>query len=103
LLVKDILIGPDKITIRHRIPTRERTTNSGPHAEETDTEGDHRESCPLRWGRALPALGDRWESGSARVSRSPLCAALHSCECSEGLIIGVGERVEVLLRGPSPS
>jgi hypothetical protein len=26
LLVKDVLIGPEKITIRHRIPIRERTT-----------------------------------------------------------------------------
>jgi site-specific DNA recombinase len=51
LLIKDILIGPDKITIRHRIPTRERTTNNGPHPEETDTEGDQLASCPLRWGR----------------------------------------------------
>ncbi len=29
LLVKDILIGPDNITIRHRIPTRARTANAG--------------------------------------------------------------------------
>jgi site-specific DNA recombinase len=71
LLVKDILIGPDKITIRHRIPTRERTTNSGPHAEETDTEGDHRASCPLRWGRAgnpLSSAGDP-KIGGARQRR----------------------------------
>ncbi len=50
LLVKDVLIGPEKITIRHRIPIRERTTNTQ-HADNTDTEGDHPRHCPLRWGR----------------------------------------------------
>jgi site-specific DNA recombinase len=56
LLVKDVLIGPEKITIRHRIPTRERTTSSGQHPEGTDTEGDQHASCPLRWGREDAAL-----------------------------------------------
>ncbi len=50
LLIKDVLIGPEKITIRHRIPIRERTSNTA----DTDTEGEH---CPLRWGRAVPAVG----------------------------------------------
>jgi site-specific DNA recombinase len=50
LLVKDVLIGPQKVTIRHRIPIRERTTSDqGPST--ADTEGDHQPSCPLRWGR----------------------------------------------------
>jgi len=44
LLVKDVLIGPEKITIRHRIPLRERTRND----TMTDTEGEH---CQVRWGR----------------------------------------------------
>ena len=44
LLVKDILIGPEKITIRHRIPHRERTSNDA----SADTEGEH---CQVRWGR----------------------------------------------------
>src|SRR4029078_4484059 len=59
LLVKDVLVGPEKITIRHRIPTRERV-NSDRHdadsANSTDTEGEHPEHCPLRWGRDDPAL-----------------------------------------------
>ena len=57
LLVKDVLIGPEKITIRHRIPVRERTTSGGGHHDTTDTEGDMRESYPLCWGRENPALG----------------------------------------------
>jgi site-specific DNA recombinase len=55
LLVKDVLIGPEKITIRHRIPVRERTTSSGGNHDNTDTEGDMRQSYPLCWGRDRPA------------------------------------------------
>ena len=56
LLVKDVLIGPEKITIRHRIPLRERTTSDAQHAGSTDTEGEHPAHCPVRWGRNHPAL-----------------------------------------------
>ncbi len=54
LLVKDVLIGPDKITIRHRIPIRERTSSTHEHTDSTDTEGDHPAHCPVRWGRGFP-------------------------------------------------
>ncbi|MGH3192651.1 MAG: hypothetical protein ACRDOL_36470, partial [Streptosporangiaceae bacterium] len=49
-LVQDILIGPDKLTIRHRIPVRE-PSSGGSHHDTTDREGDMRESSLLRWGR----------------------------------------------------
>jgi len=52
-VVQDILIGPDKLTIRHRIPVRE--PSSGGHHDTTDTEGDMRKSSLLRWGRAIAA------------------------------------------------
>ena len=51
LLVKDVLVGPDKITIRHRIPIRERTTDNAKPTADADTEDDHAGHCPLRWGR----------------------------------------------------
>jgi hypothetical protein len=38
LLVTDVPIGPEKITIRHRIPVRERATSGG-HHDTTDTKG----------------------------------------------------------------
>ena len=57
LLVKDILIGPENITIRHRIPTRARTANAGRTNAQPDTEGDHRPGYLLRWGRENSALG----------------------------------------------
>jgi site-specific DNA recombinase len=58
LLVKDVLIGPEKITIRHRIPIRERTSHSDQEHQTADTEGDQRASCPLRWGREGSPLGN---------------------------------------------
>jgi site-specific DNA recombinase len=58
LLVKDVLIGPDKITIRHRIPIRERATNNPkPATTDDDTEDDHPAHCPLRWRRDQPIAG----------------------------------------------
>ena len=54
-VVQDVLVGPEKITIRHRIPVREPASGGG-HHDTTDTEGDMRESSLLRWGRENPAL-----------------------------------------------
>ena len=64
LLVKDVLIGPEKITIRHRIPVREPGGSGGGHHDTTDTEGDMRQSYELCWGRVLADL--RWP-GSGRA------------------------------------
>ena len=68
-LVQDILIGPEKITIRHRIPVREPASGGG-HHDTTDTEGDMRNSSLLRWGRGIardrepvPALRVRYVDG----------------------------------------
>ena len=54
-VVQDVLVGPEKLTIRHRIPVREPSSGSG-HHETTDTEGDMRESSLLRWGRGARPL-----------------------------------------------
>jgi site-specific DNA recombinase len=77
-LVQDILIGPGKITIRHRIPVREPSSGSG-HHDTTDTEGDMRNSSLLRWGRdftrhvqRLPAPA-RPGMGRPRRDPGPLC------------------------------
>ena len=51
LLVKDILIGPEKITIRHRIPARPGSSEARQRDPGPDTEGDHRRDYLLRWGR----------------------------------------------------
>ena len=57
LLVKDILIGSEKITIRHRIPARGNGTATRQPDTGPDTEGDQRASCPLRWGRGFTRAG----------------------------------------------
>jgi DNA invertase Pin-like site-specific DNA recombinase len=56
LLVKDVLVGPEKITIRHRIPVHERAADNQ-HQDQDATEGDSCPSYPLRWGRDRRALG----------------------------------------------
>ena len=56
LLVKDILIGPEKITIRHRIPARADRSGARQRDPGPDTEGDHRADYLLRWGRDQPSL-----------------------------------------------
>ncbi len=53
LLVKDVLIGPEKITIRHRIPARASATAVTQRDPQPDTEGDHRAGCQVRWGRGF--------------------------------------------------
>ena len=58
LLVKDILIGPEKITIRHRIPTRPGGSGARQRDPGPDTEGDHRPDYLLRWGRDQPAAAE---------------------------------------------
>jgi site-specific DNA recombinase len=69
LLVKDILVGPEKITIRHRIPARAGPASSGRHDTDTDTEGDHGPSYPLRWGRDLSVALRRF--AARRSNRKP--------------------------------
>src|SRR5665648_524828 len=54
LLVKDVLISPDKITIRHSIPVRSNATNRTHPGPETDSEGETRPDCQLRWRSHLP-------------------------------------------------
>jgi site-specific DNA recombinase len=49
LLVKDVLVGPEKITIRHSIPVRHNPSNDTDDSLDTDSEGETRRDCPLRW------------------------------------------------------
>ena len=62
LLVKDILIGPEKITIRHRIPARPGSSGARHRDPAPDTEGDHRRDYLLRWGRDLTCAGEPFPS-----------------------------------------
>jgi len=72
LLVKDVLIGPEKITIRHRIPARANGTATRQHTAESDTEGDHAPGYPLRCLRSAD-VSLAWcpESGSDLRGRMP--------------------------------
>ncbi|HEY2263598.1 MAG TPA: recombinase family protein [Streptosporangiaceae bacterium] len=54
-VVQDVLVGPEKITIRHRIPARQPSAGGSGGHDTTGTEGDMRESSLLRWGHLVPA------------------------------------------------
>ena len=49
LLVKDVLVGADKITIRHSIPVRHNVSSGTDDSPDTDSEGEIRPDCQLRW------------------------------------------------------
>ena len=53
LLVKDVLVSPDKITVSHSIPVRHNPTNTA----DTDQEGESSANCQLRW-RSLTVAGE---------------------------------------------
>jgi site-specific DNA recombinase len=52
LLVKDVLVSTDKITIRHSIPVRHKPTSP----TDTDQEGESPANCQLRWRSRTAAL-----------------------------------------------
>ena len=56
LLVKDVLIGPERIVIRHSIPTRTHTTAPTTPAGD-DADQEPAPSCQLRWRSHLSAAG----------------------------------------------
>ena len=72
-VVQDVLVGPEKITIRHRIPVREPASGGG-HHDTTDTEGDMRDSSLLRWGRAFAAARQYCPLGAGRPFRPEMAA-----------------------------
>jgi site-specific DNA recombinase len=68
LVVKDILIGPENITVRHRIPAVHHAARGGAHEPDaTDTEGDHPAGYPLRWGRNFTVARQRRVNGVGRA------------------------------------
>ncbi len=78
LLVKDVLIGPEKITIRHRIPAPAGGSGARHRDPEPDTEGDHRPGYLLRWGRDQPVLAERRAARAGGGRRGPLPGRWHT-------------------------
>ena len=78
LLVKDILIGPEKITIRHRIPARPGGSGARQRDPGPDTEGDHRPDYLLRWGRGVPDPEQHLPGQARQVRRAGTDPAVHA-------------------------
>jgi site-specific DNA recombinase len=73
LLVKNVLIGPERITIQHSIPTGGTAT---PHPNPTDRDDDEEPapSSSLRWRSPIPAAGQH-RADRARRARDGAVAA----------------------------
>ena len=57
LLVKDVLIGPERILIRHSIPTTGRTLNPTPKPTADEADEEPSPSSPLRWRSRVADIG----------------------------------------------
>jgi DNA invertase Pin-like site-specific DNA recombinase len=91
LLVKDILIGPEKITIRHRIPTRPDRPTARENQAQPDTEGDHAPGYPLCWGRDQPMPAECGPARDGERRRDPLPARRQRCRRNGGGLAGPGQ------------
>jgi site-specific DNA recombinase len=58
LLVKDVLIGPERIVIRHSIPSRGSNTSPTTKITDGDADGEPSPSSPLRWRSHLTSFGE---------------------------------------------
>jgi site-specific DNA recombinase len=83
LVVKDVLIGPENITVRHRIPARSHAANSTQEHGSTDTEGDHRTSYQLRWGRSFPDPLEHLSAQAGQFCRDSSYTRIHPRSAQE--------------------
>jgi site-specific DNA recombinase len=74
LIVKDVLIGPERIVIRHSIPAGGSITAPAPTAADSDDDEEPAQSSPLRWWSHHAAL---W--GSLLGRRESLARPEHAC------------------------
>ncbi len=74
LLVKDVLIGPERITIRHCIPAGGSTASATPKVTDGDDNEEPAQSSPLRWRSPHAALGS-----SLPGRREPFARLEHAC------------------------
>jgi hypothetical protein len=72
LLVNDIIVGPEKITIRHRIPDSG-STNREPH-DSPSAEGEQPAGYPLLWGRGIADLVEHLPGPVGPVRRADSAA-----------------------------
>jgi site-specific DNA recombinase len=77
LLVQDVLIGPEKITIRHRIPVRSTPSAGNRQSPDPDAEGDMRASYPLRWGSGLSRPQQHLPAPAGRFRRDSPHSRVH--------------------------
>jgi len=77
LLVKDVLVGPDKITIRHSIPVRHNAASRTEESTDTDSEDEMQPDCQLRWRSHQPVASQRRTPRAGGGRRHPVSKHRH--------------------------
>jgi site-specific DNA recombinase len=72
LLVKDVLIGPERILIRHSIPTSSTTTRPNKEVTDADSDQEADPSSRLRWRSHQSLADERGPARDGRGRRSPV-------------------------------
>jgi site-specific DNA recombinase len=72
LLIKDVLIGPERILIRHSIPTASSATTPTTTVADSDTDEEPAPSSPLRWRSHQSPADERGTPRPGGGRRSPL-------------------------------
>ncbi len=72
LLVKDVLIGPERITIRHCIPAGGSTASATPKVTDGDDNEEPAQSSPLRWRSQQPRAAECGLARHGAGRRGPL-------------------------------
>ena len=113
LLVKDVLIGPERITIRHRIPAAGSTPATTAKITDGDDNPEPAQSSSLRWRSHHAALGSSlpgWREPLARFEHPGLQPALDHAPGGKrperleepGVIDLVERRRQVGVKNPHP-
>jgi site-specific DNA recombinase len=105
LLVKDVLIGPERILIRHSIPTGGNTTTVTAKSTDGDADAEPDPSSQLRWRSQQPDAAQHRPARDGTGRRGPLPALRPSWGAHQGGLTGAGEvcrrlRRHVPHRGP---
>jgi len=96
LLVKDVLIGPERITVRHCIPVGASTPAATPKITDGDDDEEPAQRSPLRWRSLLAAAGQYRLVRARRVFRRGLadgqCHHLPADQAPPGRVADLPDR-----------
>ena len=91
LLVKDVLIGPERITIRHAIPTAGGPASPSTEVADGDSDEEPAPGSRLRWRSHQSRADERGPAWDGTSRRSPVHPDRQQCRDGEAGLTGVGQ------------